>query len=1387
MTESGAGAMLAVMESEQWVAQLLAEPRQSGCNELEIAAVNTARQCVVSGEAELIAELERRLWDRGVGSKRLAVNHAFHSRKMDSVLERFGEEVRKVKLSEPRISYISNVTGDWVRAEDATSWQYWVRQMREVVRFSAGVEQLIKQEGMVMVEVGPGDGLSRMVRESDRPRRGGAQAGVTPRTEEGGNARGTHHVVVATLGKAEEGREVESAMGALGEVWVNGVEVDWEEGYEKEKRMRVELPSYPFERERYWVERRNTAEASHREQGTGQRREIEDWFYAPVWRRSAGPASKTRISIEEKEASEAVSWLVFMDEAGIGTGVVAALEQRGEDVVRVTAGEKLSQLGEREYELGIGNREEYEELLGELRGRGWQAQRVLHLWGVKRERGDERSASRGAAVEEAQMSGLYSLMYLAQALGKQLIEQAFAQQSEMSKIEIEVVTNSMREVNGEEELRPEKATVLGACLVIPQEYSGITCRSIDIELTEAGSRHELRLIEQLIAEFDAASVEAAVAYRGRHRWLERFEALRLPATPSLPVRLRPGGVYLMTGGLGGVALELSTYLARTVQAKLVLVGRSELPERTQWEQWLKSHDSADRTSRRIRKVRELEDLGAEVLVLQADVCEEEQMREVVREARKRFYRIDGVIHSAGLPPAGLIQLKTPEMAAGVLAPKVKGTLILDRVLKDTKLDFMILNSSVRSYLGLPGGIDYTAANAFLDAFAHYRTMTQPDQLTVSINWDGWEETGMGVESRSRLNTVEREVGIQEILSREGVDVFSRILGAALPQVVVSVHDFASRLAQHNARAATDHLEVLKRAHLARIEHPRPALETPYVAPRNEVERIIAEIWQDLLGIEKVGVHDNFFELGGDSVITLQVTAKVNRAGLGLTPRLVFEHQTIDGLAKAAGTMNKILAEQGLTVGPLPLTPVQRWFFERELPQSHHFNQAILLEVHEPLAPGTLEQSLSYLLIQHDALRLRFRRGANSEGDVQQLNADFDGLSPFSATDLSSLAEHHQKLAIETIAAETQASLSLSEGPLIRVVLFDLGPQSPGRLLIVIHHLAVDGVSWRILLEDLQTTYRQLSRGEAVTLPPKTTSFKYWAERLAEHAQSRALQDELIYWGAETRTHAGRLSVDHPLGINSEASVKTVSLSLSAQETRSLLQEVPSVYRTQINDILLTALAQALRRSTGDSALIVDLEGHGREAIFNDVDVSRTVGWFTTIFPVLLELEEGAGPGAALRSIKEQLRAVPNHGMGYGLLRYLSGDNEVYEKLCPLPAADVSFLYLGQLDQTMSQVEMFGAATESSGPTCNPDSTRSHLLEVSGLIVGGCLKLDWGYSENLHERSSIENLARAFMDALSALILHCQSPEAGGYTPSDFVEAGLNQDDLDELVAQLGTS
>ncbi|WP_448265490.1 amino acid adenylation domain-containing protein [Nostoc sp. DSM 114159] len=561
---------------------------------------------------------------------------------------------------------------------------------------------------------------------------------------------------------------------------------------------------------------------------------------------------------------------------------------------------------------------------------------------------------------------------------------------------------------------------------------------------------------------------------------------------------------------------------------------------------------------------------------------------------------------------------------------------------------------------------------------------------------------------------------------------------------------------------------------------RTGLEANFVAPRTTTEATLAKIWADVLGQEQVGIHDNFFELGGDSILSIQVVARANQAGFSVTPKLLFQHQTIAELATVASTTLKVQAEQGVVTGQVPLTPIQQWFFAQNQPELHHYNQSVLVEV-LPLNPELLKQTVQQLLMHHDALRLRF----TAANGWQQVNAGVDETVPFTVADLSGLTDEKQRSLLEATANELQASLNLADGPIIRVALFQLGNDKPSRLLIVIHHLAVDGVSWRILLEDLATAYQQLSLGEPIQLPAKTTAFKDWASRLIEYGRSQTVASEWDYWLAQSSTIAP-LPIDYPLTktANTVAFAAQVSVSLSMEQTQALLHDVPAVYNTQINDVLLTALLQTFCQWTGEPSLLIDLEGHGREELFEDVDLSRTVGWFTTVFPIRLQLGETEHLGELLKSVKEQLRYLPNRGIGYGILRYLSQDTVKQSQLAALPQAEVCFNYLGQFDRAISKSPLLRIAQESSGENYTPWRNRNYQLEIDGLVELGKLQLNLTYSKNLYQQSTIEHLAQTFIKKLTDLITHCQSPQAGGFTPSDFPEAQLNQQELDDLVAQL---
>ncbi|GFE67456.1 non-ribosomal peptide synthetase [Chroococcus sp. FPU101] len=548
----------------------------------------------------------------------------------------------------------------------------------------------------------------------------------------------------------------------------------------------------------------------------------------------------------------------------------------------------------------------------------------------------------------------------------------------------------------------------------------------------------------------------------------------------------------------------------------------------------------------------------------------------------------------------------------------------------------------------------------------------------------------------------------------------------------------------------DSLPLTSNGKIDRIALPSPEITVSDDVPHTVIESKLAKIWSNLLNLETVGIHDNFFELGGDSILAIQIVARANQAGLQITPKQIFQYQTIAELATIAGT-SKIISEQGLVTGLVPLTPIQHWFFEQNLSNPHHFNQAVLLEVKSELNLSYLQQALEHLFLHHDALRLRFEY---QSGEWQQV---ISNEIPRLNLNVSNLNE------IETSANQLQQSLDLSSD-LVRVACFG------SRLLFVVHHLVIDGISWRILLEDLQTAYQQLERGETIQLPSKTTSFKQWSESLQEYTDS---ETEREYWRTLLSNPVYPLPVDER-GENTIASSDTVTVILDTEQTQALLTEVPQAYNTQINDILLTALVLAFKKWTGNSTLLLDLESHGRETIFTEIDVSRTVGWFTSIFPVYLNLEDETLE-KAIKTIKEQLRRIPNQGVGYGILNYIKSSDSIRSS-----KAEVSFNYLGQFDQMLSASPYFNLAQESTGLSSALQNQRRYLLEINGMIRDKQLYLNWTYSKRIHERTTIENLAQYFLTSLQDLIEYCQL-DAGGYTPSDFTLAQLDSEQLDAVM------
>ncbi|VEP18730.1 Polyketide synthase [Hyella patelloides LEGE 07179] len=638
-------------------------------------------------------------------------------------------------------------------------------------------------------------------------------------------------------------------------------------------------------------------EARHVSQiSSGKKSDIADWFYIPSWKRCL----PLHLSQLEERKTQLGCCLVFVDECGLGALVLKRLEAEGGNVITVKIGEQFSReskstKGQTIYTINPRKRDDYDTLIEELIALDLLPKTIVHLWSLTPQNRAELALEN---LDRVQEQGFYSLLFLAQALEKQGVS---------DKLQIAAISNNLQSVTGEEELSPEKATLLGPIKTIPIEYPNISCCSIDIVLPQAESLQEYKLVEQLMIELTTQFSEQIIAYRGRHRWQQSYEPVqtKIEAEENVP-SLHEGGVYLITGGLGGIGLVIAEHLARTVKAKLILSGRSEFPARDQWEQWLASHEQHDKVSEKIRQVKALEALGAEVLVVSADVSVLEQMQALVERAGERFGEIHGVIHAAGVAIPGKIKSRTLDIVESVLAAKIKGISVLETVFQDTQLDFLILFSSLSS---ISGGfaVDYVAANAFLDTYAHYHTVKDDNSfLIIAVNWDNWQQVGMAVQNEvpEELKPFYEEYQKNSISPEEGKELFDYILRYQLPQIIVSGRDLQAAIRQH--RYAQEMEAGIGVSSSKQLYH-RPDLSNSYVLPRNQVEQTLAEIWQKLLGIEKVGIYDNFFELRGDSLLATRVISKINQKfQIHLPASSLFEAPTVEKLALA---IEKIIVEE----------------------------------------------------------------------------------------------------------------------------------------------------------------------------------------------------------------------------------------------------------------------------------------------------------------------------------------------------------------------------------------------------------------------------------------------------------------------------------------------
>lgn len=821
--ELPAGAMLAVPLPETEVKPLLGDL-------LSLSATNGPHFCVVGGPGEAVDALERRLAERGVACVRLRTTHAFHSAMMEPAVPAFAEIARGVTLHPPRIPWVSNVTGSWITADDLADPVWWARHMRGTVRFAEGLGELLQEPDRVFLEVGPGSTLGTLVRQHPEA--------------------GANRIAIATMRRADEGgSDLDSLLEAVGRLWIAGVRIDWARFHGGERRLRVRLPTYPFERQRYWID-----PPALTERPSPRAPDLADWFWVPAWKRIPRAASMP-------EPGE--RWLIVLDGLGLGERIADRLRELGCEAATVLPGG------------------DYAPLL-----QGGPPRKILHLAGI---------TAGEPSFEEAQALGLVSLTRLAQAL---------ATAGGDAPIRLAVVANGLHEMADGDPIHPGKATVLGALKVVRQEVPRLDCGSVDIDLHAA----EDRLVDQLLVEMSGPA-EPAVALRGRHRWVRGFEPVRLDGeAPSL---LAEGDVYLIAGAAHGPGMAIAGHLVRSLGARVGLVLPPEFPPRERWETWKGLPDAPpgqDAIGAAIRRLLDLErEVGLDrVLILRSQPGDPEGIRSAVAETRARFGAVRGAFFTGGVFAGGLIQLKTPEALHAVLDPVARGAeaLLAALDMEPEPPEFVVLSSTVTAVTGGLGLLDVAAAGSFLEALAARRSAEKDRPFTTAVHWDpyqwgGWLAAGVGG-GMAGLSPDELQANLASygVSEERSAAALRRLLASPFSQVIVSARDLPGLLAETDSVTSETLLAQAAASHSGE-KAQRPELSSPFEPPQGDLEERLAAIWQELFGIEPIGRNDSFLELGGHSLLAIQIVTQVRsvlEAELPVTA--LFEAPTIAQLAKA---------------------------------------------------------------------------------------------------------------------------------------------------------------------------------------------------------------------------------------------------------------------------------------------------------------------------------------------------------------------------------------------------------------------------------------------------------------------------------------------------------
>ncbi|MCP5050753.1 MAG: amino acid adenylation domain-containing protein, partial [bacterium] len=1158
-------------------------------------AIDNGPSCVVSGPSAAIGACERRMKEKRLMCMRVPASRAIHSKLMTPILEKFKQLIGTITLNPPGIPYISNVTGQWITPQEAADPGYWVRHLSQTVRFADGMKKLLKESGSILVEVGPSRDIGTLAKRHIQ------------------DLDGDNPVINMVKHPHREMPDTCFLLNQVGWLWLYGQPIDWEAFYSGDKKQyrRIFLPTYPFERQKYWLEKSLLGQGARQWSGASKderKPDIADWFYVPSWLRCIPFAGKPR------DIEQHLNWLVFVDEAGLANPLLERLETistGGLDITTVDVGETFEKSGEGVYCLDPGDDRHYTRLFKELNRSGRLPDIILHMWSLDPEEAVEsRARDDFSRIHKVLDRGYYSLLNIARSVGEVDADRG---------IRIIALSNRMHDITGSEGIEPIKASLLGPVRSIPPEYTNLSCQTIDIPLPRPGSAAAETLLLQLLHEITSGTGAPVMAFRDSHRWKQAFVPMRLESTGSgnIPLLLKKKGVYLITGGLGGIGFALAGYLAGTLQASLIITGRTAI----------------DSNNSRQQKISDLEQLGARVAYFSADAENLHQMETVISGIPGTFGPLNGVIHAAGIADGALIQRRSREDSKQVFAAKIKGTLVLEQVLEGVSLDFFVCCSSIASVLNQFGQAGYIAANNFLDAFAG-KNFYQGGFPVISINWDRWQSVGIAtiVENQHKRFGGENLSG--GISIPEGIDTLERILASSLPQVIVSPKDLETGIERSRHFKASAIISAAASDDGPGSSHPkpqfkRPQLDTPYVAPETPVQRTLSRIWQHSLGYHSIGIKDDFFDLGGDSLKAINLISVMHKElNIDIPLKEFFDFPTISDVSRyisGADFLEFQSLEPVETKEYYPLSSAQkRLYFIQMLDQSSiGYNIPLAMKLTGNLDMDKLKDCLGKLVQRHESLRTSFHMIDNQPVQKIHDHVEFE-IEFFGRGDplWSPLHGNHSVVNGNNPGVNGNHSgthggeplqpirdfvrpFDLSHAPLIRSQLVRMTPGNHQgndgdgyTWMIDIHHIISDGVSMGVLVKEFMALY------EGRELPQPRLQYKDYSH-WEKQGQERIRQQE-EFWLKEFEDEIPLLDLplDYSRPKTQEFEGALVKFEIDADHTRAL-KELALDRGMTLYSLLLAIYTIFIARISNQETIVVGTPTAGRR----HADLEQIIGMF----------------------------------------------------------------------------------------------------------------------------------------------------------------------------------